>query len=215
MKVPAWYTYATEVLAYSNPAYKFICGIVKQDTAKKLLKATENGGFLLMPKHTIRHSPKIFKSSIRNLYEKSLSLIEEVSSEEDYTTRRHICDYWCKIQRVYNLDFSKKNDRKFIELISPMYPWTYEHVYEYLTGKNPEIPETVGLGAVIVLKLFRLEQRQEVEFKQAHRDSSQVKSLDLPSDPSTYISNAIYEEAEFSRLFNLIDWIYRETHNLN
>ena len=127
---------------------RYILGIVKQDTAKKILKANEtDGGFVLMPKDVLRHKPEIFKPSIQPLFKQSLKLIREIEKAEGYTTRNHLCEYYAEIIETFFINFDKSSDREFIKLISPFYPWTHNHVYEYLTGKDTEIERTVGKGA--------------------------------------------------------------------
>lgn len=217
MKINCWYTYATEVLAYSKSQYKFIIGIVKQHTAKGLEKAVEeNGFFLLLPKNVTRHISTIFKSSIRHLYKRSLELVEEIESDEQgYTTRRHHCNFYASIHKTYSIDFSEHNDREFIKYISPLYPWTHEHVFEYLTGKDPEIPETVGKGAISIIKIFRLKSPIVITYRQADRDSSQIKSFDYEYlTPLNFnFEDPIHEKQEFNALINLIEFLYQKTRD--
>ena len=217
MKINCWYTYATEILAYSKPCYKFIVSIFKQHTVKRLQKSVEeNKFFLLLPKNVTRHIPTIFKTSIRHLYKRSLELVEEIESDEQgYTTRIHHCNFYATIQKTYVIDFSESNDREFIKYLSPLYPWTHEHVFEYLTGKDPEIPETIGKGAISIIKVFRLNSPIEIDYRQADRDSSQIKSFEYEYlTPSTFnFKEPIHDEKEFNALNNLIEFLYQKTRD--
>ena len=213
MELKCWYTYATEVLAYSRPQYKFILSIVKQHTATRLKKAVKNDGFyLLLPKDVKRHVPEIFKSSIRHLYKESLRLVEEIINEEKYITRKHICQYYVSINKIFQIDFSRDSDREFIKMLSPLYPWTFNHVFKYLTGKDSQVPDTVGEGAIIIIKLYKLNFPIKLTYKQAKRDSSQVKTIEIENiTPDMFeFQNLVYKKQEYQALCRLIDYLYQK-----
>ena len=208
MKQTFWYTFATEVLAFSEPNMKFVIGIVKQDTAKKL---QNDEAFILMPKNGTRHVVDIFKPSIQNLYSKSKELTLILEETEYDKNRKYLIQYYSKILKEYQIDYENENDRKFIKLISPLCPWTSKHVSEYLTGKSKEIPKTVGLGSVLLLEVHRLDSELWIEYRQAHRDSSQIKKIEL-NDPINFsFNNPIHERDEYKELIELVDFVYHHT----
>jgi len=209
MIIHSWYTFATEIVAYSNPQNKYIIGIVKEDTAHKLEKYTRELGFLLLPKHVTRHVPEIFKKSLFNEYAKSLELVQEIDKADGYTEREHKCDYFAIVHKVYYVDYKNSKDKNFIKLISPFYPWTFDHVNEYLEGKDPEIPENIGKGGILILKLYYLNSAINIFFKQAHRDSSQIKKHELGIGIDSFKNlEPIIPENEFSEITALIEVIY-------
>jgi hypothetical protein len=210
MMAKFWYTFGTEVVAYSKPSNNLILGIIKQDTAEKLQKANdEDGGFVFMPKHVTRHRPEIFKSTIQQYFQKSLEYIEIIDEIPGYKTRVHQCAYYASIEDVFNINFEQTEDRDFIKLISPFYPWTHKHVYEYLTGKDPEIEHTIGKGAILLFRMYKFDSPINQEYKQADRDSSQIKSFEINQIFNK--THPIHKKSNFDELRNLIHFVFNNT----
>ena len=211
MKQTFWYTFATEVLAFSDPNMKFVIGIVKQDTAKKLQKS--KSGFFLMPKDVTRHKPHIFKQSIQSLFTESKKLVNintNVSIFNSNTLIHEIISY-AQILEIYHINYSVKEDQKFIRLISPLCPWTFDHIKKYLNGKDEQVQKTVGFGSVIILEIHKLNSVFKIEYTQANRDSSQVKSIEDNNIPEMSFNNPILNSNELKKLMELVDFVYNHT----
>ncbi len=211
MKQTFWYTFATEVLAFSEPNMKFVIGIVKQDTAKRLQKP--KSGFYLMPKDVSRHKANIFKQSIQSLFPESKKLvnISENDNEVNSNTRIHEVLSYARILKEFCIDYAKKEDQKFIRLISSLCPWTFNHVKKYLSGKDEQIPNTVGLGSVIILEVYNLKSPFKIKYTQADRDSSQVKSIENLDFPEMTFDNPVLNSDELNKLIELVDFVYHHT----
>ena len=211
MKQTFWYTFATEVLAFSEPNMKFVIGIVKQDTAKRLQKP--ESGFYLMPKDVTRHKPLIFKQSIQPLFSESKKLVNIQANDNkvNSTTRIHEAISYARILKEYSIVYSKKEDQKFIRLISSLCPWTFDHVKKYLRGKDEQIPNTVGLGSVIILEVHNLKSPFKIKYTQADRDSSQVKSIENINFPEMTFDNPVLNSDELNKLIELVDFVYHHT----
>ena len=211
MKQTFWYTFATEVLAFSEPNMKFVIGIVKQDTAKRLQKP--ESGFYLMPKDVTRHKSNIFKQSIQSLFSESKKLVKihPNDNEINSNTRIHEILSYARILKEYSIVYSNKEDQKFIRLISSLCPWTFDHVKKYLSGKDEQIPKTVGLGSVIILEVHNLKLPFKIKYTQADRDSSQVKSIENINFPEMTFDNPVLNSDELHKLIELVDFVYHHT----
>jgi hypothetical protein len=86
-----WYTYCTDMQAYTLPHGNYIIALVGLKTANDL----EKQPFFIMPSHTTRHKPDIYKESIQLLYENYKRYIRiQVDDSLDWTYK---IEYYAKV----------------------------------------------------------------------------------------------------------------------
>lgn len=203
-----WYTFSTDVLAYSSPFHKFVIGIVGLKTADTLEKSD---GFFLMPSDGTRHDRTIFKDSISYLYDSGIQKIaRKANSVWNYSI-----DYHAKVKARFTLNLENEHDKEFLKLMSPLYTWKYDHVLEYFRGETTTQRGTnVGTIALVLLRVYKNRRSFDIEYKPVVGDSTQVRVFEIENQLEMDFKSPIHNDVEFDEFQKLVNYLREKTIKL-
>ncbi|MFX0101920.1 MAG: DUF1802 family protein [Candidatus Hodarchaeota archaeon] len=197
----AWYTYATDVLAYSDPNSYSILGITRTTTCKWLL---EKPHFFLFPKDTTRHVKDIFKKKAHDYYDQKHQL---VLPDDNYLIKTIAKIPEATAFKV-SPDFTDKESLAFIKALGTFSNWTPEHLNNYLTGKGVEQQGSkFGDFAVFILRVFLLERPFIIKREQREKVSNQTFVIEVLGEFDSNKVQPVLEDSKFKELENTVTYL--------
>jgi len=196
--VRCWYTYATNVLGYSNPKYKLVLGITRPSTCIKLIEAKR---FLLCPKDTTRHNIENIKESYHSLYHNKGKI---VLPEDKFLI--NLCG---EIAFSFNLEPKEKKEIQLLKALGPFTPWTLQHIIEYTSGKKV-YQEGMKFGkiSIFIVKVFKLAESLIIFREVKPRVANQYFNIEIDSEEILKNVIPIIPEIEFHEILLCIKSIY-------
>ena len=200
MKIRAWHTFSTDILAYLDLNSNVIIGITRTTVAIKL---NDVEYFILFPKDSTRHKKNIFKSQFQKYYNRK--------NELEPINNNFLVNSFAKIVFLKELNFLDKQTESFFELINDNFTWTINHLRNYALGTNT-IQSGVKLKklAIFIIRVYKLNTPEIIERIPKPRVSNQYFNIILSNNKDLNPINPIYKNIVFNRLRKKVESLYEE-----